>query len=143
MALAKTHFEEVQGGVDPRRPFNLDLSLMELLCSSGSMKIITTRFAKELVGYCTWQISPDVESAGLLIAQQGAWFVDSGLGNQGIGHELFSHSLRVLRELGVSAVFPHHRLEGRGARLGSFFKSQGAVELQHTYFLWIGDKPNA
>jgi hypothetical protein len=36
-------------------------------------------------------------------------------------------------------MFPHHRLHGRGAGLGRFFRRRGASEIQRTYCLQIGE----
>src|ERR1700744_645537 len=75
---AEAHFEEVDGGVEPRRKFKLDEPLMQAIADAGSLKTVIARCEGKLVGYYTWNIQPDVESAGLLIAQQGAWYVDPG-----------------------------------------------------------------
>lgn len=135
--MFREHFGEVDGGIEPRRPYRLDAGLMEAMWRSGSLRITTARREGKLVGYCTWNVMPDVESAGLLIAQQGAWFVAPDAGFR-TGYKLFIKSLAELRRLGVKCVFPHHRMQGRGDRLGRFFKRIGAVEIQHTYCLWIG-----
>jgi hypothetical protein len=136
-ASANCHFEEVDGGVEPKRTFRLNLALMQAMADAGSLKVIIARKAGELVGYFTWSILPDVESEGLVIAQQGAWFVQPG--NPTAAHRMFRASVQMLRGFGVQCIFPHHRTQGRGANIGRFFKRQGAKEIQRTYSLWIGD----
>lgn len=81
----------------------------------------------------------DCESAGLVIAQQGAWFVSTGAGFTKVGLRLMQRSIHDLRQLGVRCCFPHHRMQGRGAGLGKFFGRLGAKPMQTTYVLWIGD----
>jgi hypothetical protein len=39
----------------------------------------------------------------------------------------------------VQCIFPHHRTQGRGARIGRFFMRRGAKHIQQTYSLWIGN----
>lgn len=134
--LGAQHFAEVENGLDPRRRFKLSRRLMALLDQTGSSVIVTARFGGKLVGYCTWQCTEDVESEGLLIAQQGAWFVDRG--HEGMGPALFRAAVAELRRRGVQCIFPHHRMQGRGTRLGLFFQRLGAVLTQQTYMLWIG-----
>lgn len=138
-ALGAAHFEEVDGGIEPNRPYRLDVALMQQLENIGCLKIITARVKGHLAGYCTWNITPDVESAGLLIAQQGAWFVGKDFDRLHLGTKMLKMAITELRKLGVKNIFPHHRLQGRGARLGLLFRRMGAKEIQHTYSLWIGD----
>lgn len=134
--LAEAHFAEVDGGVEANRPFRLDLRLMAHLRDAGGLLVVTARERGSPVGYFTWQISLDVESEGLLVGYQGAWFVAPG--HPRIAVALFDESLRRLRARGVQHVFPHHRTQGRGANLGRFFLRRGAKHIQQTYSLWIG-----
>lgn len=137
--IATKHFNEVDGGIEPRRPFKVKASAMQAMSDAGILKIVTARSAGQLVGYFTWTITEDIESEGLMIALQGAWFVDPAARFRRVGIRLFMKSVTELRLLGVKNIFPHHRLQGSGAALGKFFKRQGAIEIQHTYSLWIGD----
>lgn len=136
-ALARKHFEEVDGGVESRRVYAPDAAKMRALNALGVLRVFSARRGGRLVGYFTWQIMPDIESSGLLIAQQGAWYAE--LGEARVGFKLFEFSLAALRALGVQMIFPHHRTQGRGAELGRFFKRWGAKHIQNTYSLWIGE----
>lgn len=145
--LARPHFAEVSGTSDPNRPYKLDTALMQQCAESGALKIIAARVNGRLVGYCTWMVQPDVESHGLLIAQQGGWYVMPDFSHLRLGMRMMFKSMALLKAWGVKNLFLHHRLEGRGADnversdhpLGKFFERLGAVEIQHTYSLWIGD----
>lgn len=134
---AEAHFGEVDGGVEPKRPFRLDLRAMQALADAGALKVVIARKAGELVGYYTWNVFPDVESEGLLIAQQGAWYVKPG--HPRAAFDMFHVAVAELKALGVQCVYPHHRTQGRGAKIGKFFMRQGAKDIQRTYSLWIGD----
>jgi len=140
-SLAIAHFEEVDGGVEPRRRLALDLATLSKMDQLGAMRVYTARAgeAKTLVGYCTWNVEFDVESYGLLIARQGAWYVSPKA--PGAGLRLFKFALADLKRAGVKCTFPHHRLQGRGteARLGAWFRRLGAKPIQLDYSLWIGD----
>lgn len=135
-ALAEAHFAEVDGGIEPKRPFCLDLALMDALANAGALLIVEARQGSALIGYFSWQVSPDVESEGLLIAQQGAWYVKPG--HFRAAAQTFDASLVLLRARGVQCAFPHHRTQGRGAHIGRFFQRRGAKPIQTTYSLWIG-----
>ena len=139
--LGEQHFEEVDGGVEPKRPFKLDESIMIALEKAGVIKIFVARVSGRMVGYLTWQISRDVESEGLLIAQQGAFYVEPG--NPRVALALFDRAVSDLRSMGVKCIFPHHRVQGRGAHLGTFFEHRGAKKIQETYCMWIGDSQHA
>jgi hypothetical protein len=134
---AESHFVEVDGGIEPNRKFVLDEDLMQNLQDAGLLLIVTARKNGQFIGYFTWQISPDIESKGLLIAQQGAWYVNPG--HPRIAFKMFDKSVDELKRRGVKCIFPHHRTQGRGANIGKFFEKRGAKLIQHTYSLWIGE----
>ncbi len=140
-SLAESHFEEVDGGVEPRRRFELDEDIMTAMERAGVIKILVARDNGKIVGYYTWQIATDVESKGLLIAQQGAFYVEPG--HPSVAHAMFERSVQELRALGVKCIFPHHRTQGRGDHLGRFFERRGAKKIQETYVMWIGDQAYA
>ena len=135
--LGALHFAEVNDGMEPRRRFDLDVELLSLCDQSRALRIISARRGGELVGYFTWTIQPDVESRGLLSAEQGAWFLAPDAG-WSIAHRMWAASLAELRALGVKMVWPHHHLQGRGAHLGRFFERHGAKPHKIVYGLWIG-----
>lgn len=139
--LAAEHFEEVNLGVEPRRPLRLDCAIMRAIEAAGQLQLNTARADGVLAGYCIWTIGPDPESEGLLIANQGPWFAADRPEYRGLnlGTTLFRRSLDDLKARGVKCVFPHHRTQGRGAKLGTFFRRLGAKEIQCGYSLWIGD----
>lgn len=136
--LAELHFSEVDGGVEPRRRMRVDTEQLALACLAGPLKIWAARRERKLLGYVLWTVQLDPEAKGLVIAQMGPWFVVEGE-EKGLGARLFKESLAGLKSMGVQCCFPHHRMQGRGAELGKFFTSLGAIEIQHTYSLWIGD----
>lgn len=138
--LAAMHSEEVDSGVEPRRVFAPDVDGMRVLNAQGWLRLLGARLGPRLIGYFTWQLNYDLESKGLLVAAQGAWFVLPGYPRVAFG--MYEESIRMLRGLGVQCIYPHHRLQGRGAHLGRFFERQGAKPIQTTYSLWIGDFPN-
>ena len=135
--LAEAHSLEVDSGIEPRRPFKVWERGFRLAQDAGALRVFALRQHGKLVGYFTWQISLDMESEGLVIAQQGAWYVAPG--HPWGYRKLWRESIAALRVMGVKHIFPHHRTQGRGDRLGLFFKREGAKEIQHTYSLWIGE----
>ena len=139
--LGEAHFNEVEHLVEPRRPYRLDCEAMRARDATGAQLFFTARVDGELVGYCMWTTMSDVESAGLPVAYQGPWFaVDrNDLRGLRLGLKLFDRTLEHLRERGIQCVFPHHRLQGRGADLDAFFRRKGAKEIQREYCLWIGE----
>jgi hypothetical protein len=142
-ALFAEHFGEVEGDLAENRPYKLDEPLMRAMHAAGQLRIFTARVDGILAGYCMWQVTSDVESAGMLIAQHGPWFVRKSYAHLMLGPKLFDASLDDLRKIGVKNAFPHHRLQGRGAKLGAFFRRRGAVETQRTYSLWLGEPQHA
>src|SRR5690349_4194949 len=141
--LGAAHFEEVDGGVEPRRRFKLDLDQMTAAARAGALICSSARRDAVLVGYLTWTIQRDPEAVDLLWADQGAWFVDSGPGLRSVALGLWQRSLAELRLRKVQIITAHHRMQGRGQGLGRFFERQGAVHVKSIYQLWIGEADNA
>lgn len=137
------HFGEVEGDLAAQRPYKLDEPAMRDAYQRGQLRITTARVGGELAGYCMWSVTPDVESLGTLIAQHGPWFVKKQFANLLLGPKLFDASVEDLRSIGVKVAFPHHRLQGRGAKLGTFFRRRGAVETQRTYMMPLGEPLHA
>ena len=142
-ALFADHFDEVEGELAASRPYNLDEPLMRQMNAIGMMRIWTARVDGVLAGYCMWEVTPDVESAGAMIAQHGPWFVRKSYAHLMLGPKLFDASIAGLRAAGVRHAFPHHRLQGRGAKLGAFFRRRGAIETQRTYHMTLGEPQHA
>ena len=134
--LTAVHFEEVDGGVEPRRPYRPDGELIEHINESGFFRIYVARQNGRMIGYICWTVHNDAESRGLLIAEMGPWFA---LPDSQAGAQLFDESISDLKTLGVQCAYPHHRLQGRGAKLGQFFVRRGAKEIEHKYSMWIGN----
>lgn len=133
--LIEAHAREVDH--DARSRFKLDLAIMRACAEHGVLKVLIARLGGEMVGYLTWNVSRDVEAEGMMIAQQGGWYVAPGHARAAI--QLFDASIVMLRAEGVERAFPHHRVNGRGANIGRFFQRRGASLIQHTYCLWIGE----
>lgn len=138
-ALFAEHFNEVEGDLAHNRPYRLDEPALRWMNMIGVLRIMTARVDGILAGYCMWQVTRDVESAGMLIAEHGPWFVAKRYAKLLLGRKLFDASIADLRAIGVKNAFPHHRLHGRGAKLGAFFRRRGAVETQRTYSMWLGE----
>ena len=137
--LARAHFHEVDNGVDDRRTFGPKAEVMADMHQRGILRVIGARQDKELEGYCTWNVLPDIESWGTPMAMQGAWYADPKAKAFGVGHRMFKASTKLLKKLGVQYIFPHHRLQGRGEAIGHYFEKLGGKPIQLSYFLWIGE----
>lgn len=134
--MVRAHALEVEP--DSPRRIKVDVPRMIQADRLGILMCFTLRVDGELKGYCSWNLAWDLESEGLPIATQGAWFAEEDA-PWGSAAKLFVLSIDELKRAGVQCVFPHHRMLGRGAKIGRFFKSLGAVPTQETYMLWIGE----
>ncbi len=131
--LAAQHFAEVDGGVLPWRGWSPDVGVMSELVRTGQMLMMVARGpGRELLGYCTWIIQGDVEASGLAMARQGGWYSVPGAG---VGLGLLKRSVALLRSVGITYLELHHRLEGRGQKLGKLFTRLGAVPHQTAFLL--------
>ncbi len=139
-ALQAAHFAEVEGPLAALRPYRLNERLMQHAADAGFLHAVVARVDGVFVGYLTWTISDDPESTGTMKAEQGALYVDPSYARYRLMEKMVDFSIAFLRERGVKCLFMHHRMLGRGARLGLWFKRRlRAIETKREFFLWIGD----
>jgi hypothetical protein len=136
-ALAASHWQEVESEAPPQRKFNPDAVALNQYSCRNLLVAITAREAGKLIGYYTWTISGDLESKGLVVANQAAWYLSPGYPKVAV--RMFERSVAELKLASVKCIYPHHRLIGRGRHIGKFFTRRGAVPSQVNYTLWIGD----
>lgn len=132
--LMARHHEEVHER-DSRMPFKPALQVAQALQEAGVLKIVTARSAGQLVGYCIWYLSPDLESEDVLVASQGPWYVLPEWRASGVGIRLVRESVRHLRDAGASLILLHHW--ANNPRLGMVFGRLGAKPLETVYELWV------
>lgn len=125
--LALLHHSEVR----ETTPLVVDTETMFAMSKGGWLRIIAARLGPELIGYLTWQLSCSVESSGVLIAQQGAWFLLPGYPR--VALQMFEESVEILKKAQVRFMYPHNRFSGRGDGLDKFFLRRGAKPLQMVY----------
>lgn len=124
---AKDLAEAHHNAVGAPWPHTLDERTFEAMYGAGVLKILAARSAGVLRGYCLWYLAPNLESAGMLVAQQGPWFaLDPGLGLR-----LLRESYRLMPEWGVEYALPHHW--ANEPRLGLLFRRFGDVPLETVY----------
>ena len=134
VALGRTHFAEVFGdGADPCSDNYVPVfDKFNSACVSGTLRLFTARFDGVLVGYIFWSLGMDCLRGNMRVALLGPWYSDCA---HKAGLQLLQYSIAWLEVEGVKLFQLHHRLHGRGARLGPIFKRLGAVEVQHEYEL--------
>lgn len=135
--LARAHFAEVEGDLAAKRPFSVHAETMQAMNEAGVLCIVTARLDGKLLAYCTWNVLPDIESWGTIIANQGAIYAADGFARYHLCKRMLDFSIAGLKAVGVHCLFLHHRTLGRGARLGSLFERFKAVMIKREYFLWI------
>lgn len=141
-ALSAAHFSEVEGPLAKLRPYRLNEELMQKAADSDFLHAVVARVDGVFAGYLTWTISDDPESMGTLKAEQGALYVDPVYARHHLMDKMVHFSIDYLKARGVKCLFMHHRLLGRGSRLGLWFRRRlRAIEIKREYFVWIGEQP--
>ena len=80
LAIAGNHFAEVEGSLALARSYAPKVEAYELMDRIGMLRLLAARdHTGKLVGYATWNLSEDIESAGLFIGTQGAMYVSPGV----------------------------------------------------------------
>jgi hypothetical protein len=136
--LARAHYAEVEGQLALKRPFRVHVEAMQAINDAGILRLVTARLDGRLLAYCTWNVQPDVESWGLVMANQGAIYAADGFAGLNLCRRMLDFSIHELRAFGVDYLLLHHRMLGRGARLGSLFARIKAIFIKREFFLWIG-----
>lgn len=142
--LAKAHRVEVNDGDRPHHPFKMNIRLIDMIERAGAFRVFAARIDGRLAGYITWSITPDVESDGVMLADQGGWYVapwvqETSEGRRlQVGKQLIKYSIDKMKLYGIDILHFHHQLNGRGKNAGAMFRRMGAVIHQHRYTLWIG-----
>lgn len=137
--LARVHFLEVEGPLAGNRPFKVNANEMQKYDEMGVIRCVTARLAGKLIGYATFSIMPDVESMDLVFANQGAIYASPLHAKLNLCSKMLDFAIAGLKALGAKYVLLHHRLLGRGAKMGALLRRKKAVPIKHEYYLWIGD----
>ena len=137
--LALAHWSEVEGPLAEKRPCRLNVDMMNQAEAAGVLKVITARLDGQLLAYATFSIMPDIESMGLLLGNQGAIYASPGYAHLNLSSRMIDFAIEGLRALGVKPMLLHHRLLGRGKKMGVLFRRKKATPIKHEYYLWIGD----
>lgn len=116
--------------------FDPDDALISEAERCGVFLGLSARCNGELIGYASWSISKNPECCGMILADQGAWYVQRG--HFGIGRRLLDIGLGYLRQLGVHEAQLHAPMVGRGAKLGTIYERMGATAVQTRYSLSLG-----
>jgi hypothetical protein len=140
LRMGAQHSLEVNGGVADGHPFKLNVPLLLQQEQAGVFKFMGARVNGELVGYLMWTFYPDPESEGVMIADQGPWFVidDPRLRRLHLGKKMLDRGISDALKAGFHNFDLHHQINGRGANLGAMFTRMGATEYQRRYRLRIG-----
>jgi len=85
------------------------------------------------VGYLSFSLGFDLESRGLLIVNQLAWYVLPG--HHGVAVRMLDWLIGYAGRLGVKFLYLSHPMRGRGSSLGRFFERRGAVHTANLYTL--------
>lgn len=122
-----------QNEINEQRPFNPDWKSMRILNDQGIFQLLTARVDGRMVGYFTWLLDFDMESKGVLVVNQTAWFVEKG--HPIVGVKMLDRAISEFKRIGVEFAYFHHTVSGRGAKLGRLFESRGAKLLGYNYSL--------
>lgn len=137
--LARFHFHEVEGPLAEKRPFKVNADEMRKYDEMGVIRCVTARLSGRLIGYATFSLMPDVESMDLIYGNQGAIYVSPLYPKLNVCSRMLDFGISGLKALGAKYVLLHHRLLGRGARMGALLRRKKAIPIKHEYYLWIGD----
>ena len=119
--------------VESFRPYEPDWESWIASEAQGTIKLLAARRDERLVGYLSFSLGFDLESRGLLIANQLAWYVLPG--QFGVGARMLDWLIVECKRLGVKFLYLSHPRRGRGESLGRFFERRGAMHTANLYTL--------
>jgi hypothetical protein len=107
-------------------PLDVDVEMVKDFVADGNAIIMGLLVDESLVGYCIWYITMSFESRGVVVGQQGPWYVSPQWRHH--GGWLFRKSFAVLRERGVAQVSVHCAPQD-AEKFGKFFSAMGGLEI--------------
>lgn len=117
-------------------PLDLDHARIEALEQQGGLLCLAARKSSgELVGYAIWYLMPSLESKGILLAEQGPWYVTAEHRKDGVGLELRRRSWEILRRRGVKQVMSHH--SALTPDLEKLFLREGSELIGQLYYRYL------
>ncbi len=135
--LMLDHRAEV-GQEDSRAKLNPDHQAIRRLESLGGVFILSARSRSTLIGYAIWFLTSSIETTGLLVAQQGPWFVVEAMRSRGTGMMLWREAMKHFREIGVGLLLGHQPPTGPGSEATAklFSRLGGKIE-QTVWSIWL------
>lgn len=124
---------------DPRQALAPDTQAIRAYEATGGLLLLSARSAGALVGYSIWYISKSLETSGLLVANQGPWYVTPAWRGRGAGLLLWRKAKQLLREAEVRLIFAHFPAAGAGSELGDFFAREGGKVIGTEVAIWLDD----
>ena len=129
------------GQDDPRQVLVPDSQRIRAFEATGGLMLLAARDSAEaLVGYSIWYISKSLETSGLLVADQGPWYVVPAWRSRGVGLSLWRKAKRLLREAEVRLILAHYPSSGAGEVLGAFFTREGAKVVGTLVSIWLDEE---
>jgi GNAT superfamily N-acetyltransferase len=113
-------------------PSDTDIGLARKLESIGALLIITARSCGEMVGYITFIIAPDLETAGRVFAEQKIFFVRPDY--RGIGLKLRAAAKRELKSRGVHGILALSSKRLSGPKFRYLLRREGAELRGELYY---------
>lgn len=145
LELFSLHREEI-GRKDIFDPLDIDSELVIQMEAANGLRIITARSDGDLVGYCIWYLSPNIETKGQLLATQGPWYVLPEWRTQGLGLELMRYALSVVKDAGAKLALLHHWVNPADPSrpdISKLFAFLGAIEVERVYALKLVTMPQS
>lgn len=134
--MGEDNYLEVNNGARLGHPFAPDDALISEAERQGVFFGFSARCNGRLVGYASWSIHRNPESAGMILADQGALYAQPG--HPRIGRKLFDVGLAHMRKTGAHEAQLHAPFAGRGVGLGRLYQRLGARPVQTRYALPLG-----
>ncbi len=128
--LMELHRAELEQNWWPLRPDHRQIEERERV---GGLICIEARSGEALLGYGIWYLQPSLECAGVLLAQQGPWYVRKEARAGGLGLRILDFGLAELRRAGVNEVWFHH--SANTPNLGVVFRQLGAKPAETSYVM--------
>lgn len=117
------------------KPHAPHVEVLNAMSLSGLLHISVARVNGVMGAFCMFTLDVDLESAGYIIARQGAFYATRRFRQYHLGLKVFREGLKKMRELKASEIELHHPVGGRGMRLASLFFRLKARPCNVTYLL--------
>lgn len=133
--LLQDHWQEIARNKDKIK-LNPDYRKYEILEEAGVLHTVVAKDGEKIVGYFISFVQENIHYQDHVFAVNDVLYLDPSYRGTGVAKEMFEYVEKALKELGVSVISLHIKVDNR---FDTLCETMGYSENEVTYSKYIGD----